>query len=181
MDFKKQYEKIMSSKLKYIVLLGLIGILLIVFSITTKKENKSKEKTQNQSNTITTDEYVKKLEDKLNNIISKIKGVGQSEVFITIENGIENIYANSEKKSTNSNENFSGKMSKKDDLQKDVVVIDSNNGKQALVITQKEPTIKGVLVVCDGADDVYVVEQVIDAVCKSLNIKKNRMSVVKSA
>lgn len=181
MDFKKQYQKIMSSKLKYIVLLGLVGVLLITLSIANKKEKISKEKIQKKSNTTNADEYVKKLENKLNKIISKIKGVGQSEVFITIENGIENIYANSEKKSTNANENFSGKMSKKDDLQKDVVIVDSNKGKQALVITQKEPTIKGVLVVCDGADDICVVEQVTNAVCKSLNIKKNRMSVVKSA
>lgn len=70
-------------------------------------------------------------------------------------------------------------MSKKNDLQKDVVVIDGNKGKKALMITQKEPTIKGVLVVCQGADNVHVVKQITDAVSKSLNIKKNRLSVVK--
>lgn len=182
MDFKKQLEKLMNSKLKYVVLLGLIGIILILISTTTKKkENTKKQEAKETYKAMDTKEYEQQLENKLKSIISKIKGVGKSDVFITLENGIENIYANSEKKTTNSNENFSGKMSKKNDLQKDVVVIDGNKGKKALMITQKEPTIKGVLVVCEGADNVHVVKQITDAVSKSLNIKKNRLSVVKGS
>ena len=185
MNFKEQLKKIMSFKFKhnYIMLLGFIGIFLIAFSTLTfkKKDENKQEEIKNCFNHNNTDEYAKQLENKLNNIISKIKGVGKSEVFITIENGIENIYANSEKKTTNSNENLSGKMSKKDDSQKDVVVIDSNEGKKALIVTQKEPKIKGVLVVCEGADNIKVVEDVTQAISKCLNIKKNRLSVVKSA
>lgn len=182
MNFKKQYEKIMNSKLKYVVLLALVGILFILFStFSTKKEQNTKSEVKNVYKPITAEEYSKNLEIKLNNIISKIKGVGKSEVFITIENGVENIYANSEKKIVDENENFSGKINKRNDTQKDFVVIDGDKGKQALVITQKEPKIKGVLVVCEGGDDVIVVENVINAISKSLNIKKNRLSVVKSA
>ena len=183
MNIKEQFKKIMSfkSKYNYIVLIGFIGIFLIAFSaIASKKDTTKKEEAKNCFSYNNIDEYTQQLENKLNNIISKIKGVGKSEVFVTIENGIENIYANSEKKATNSNENLSGKMSKRDDSQKDVVVIDSNEGKKALIVTQKEPTIKGVLVVCEGADNITVVENVIDAISKCLNIKKNRLSVVKS-
>ncbi len=171
------------SKYNYIVLLGFIGIFLIALSTIThkKKDEIKKEEAKNCFNHNNIDEYAQQLENKLNNIISKIKGVGKSEVFVTIENGVENIYANSEKKATNSNENLSGKMSKRDDSQKDVVIIDGNEGKKALIITQKEPKIKGVLVVCEGADNITVVENVIDAISKCLNIKKNRLSVVKSA
>ena len=182
MDFKKQLEKLMNSKLKYVFLLCLVGIILILISTTTKKkENTQKEDAKKTYKTMDAKEYEQQLENKLKDIVSKIKGVGKSDVFITLENGVENIYANSEKKTTNSNENFSGKMSKKNDLQKDVVVIDGNKGKKALMITQKEPTIKGVLVVCEGGDDVNVVKQITDAISKSLNIKKNRLSVVKGS
>ena len=45
--------------------------------------------------------------------------------------------------------------------------------------TQKEPTVKGVVVVCEGADNSVIVNRVTDAVTKSLNIKTNRISVVK--
>lgn len=179
MDFKKKFKNLMNSKSKYVVLIGIVGILLIFLStISSKKEPIKKEKTEKLTSQ-TSEEYIKQLEVKLNNIISKIEGVGRSEVLITMENGVENVYANSEKKTTNSSENISGKMSTRDDTQKDIVVIDTHEGKKALMVTQKEPTIKGVLVVCDGADNVSVVEKVTDAVSKSLNIKKNRLSVVK--
>ncbi len=179
MDFKKKFQRLINSKYKYVVLIGIIGILLIFLSTTNaKKENIKKQKTEKLEKQ-NSEEYINHLETKLNNIISKIEGVGRSEVLITMENGIENIYANSEKKATNSNENVSGKMSTRNDIQKDVVVIDTHEGKQALVVTQKEPTIKGVLIVCDGADNISVVEKVTNAVSRSLNIKKNRLSVVK--
>ena len=70
-------------------------------------------------------------------------------------------------------------MSTRNDSQKDIAMVDTKEGKQALVVTQKEPKIKGVLVVCDGADNSLVVEQVYDAISKPLNIKRNRLSVVK--
>lgn len=183
MDLKKQLKKIMSLKSRYIIFLGILGIILIIFSTfgTKKKEKKTDETVFANTNITDIEKYSKQLENKLNNIISKIKGVGKSQVLITMENGIENIYANSEKKATNSNENFSGKMSKRDDVQKDVVIIDDHSGKKALMVTQKEPKVKGVLIVCEGADDISVVEQVIDAVSKALNITSNRISVVKYA
>lgn len=44
MEFKKQLEKLMNSKLKYVVLLGLIGFILILISTTTKKKRKYKKR-----------------------------------------------------------------------------------------------------------------------------------------
>lgn len=178
MDIKKLYKKMLSSKYIYVILIGFVGIFLIFISTIKKKEPHQKTKVENKSFQ-NSEEYTKHLETKLNNIISKIKGVGRSQVLVTLENGVENIYANSEKTATNSNENLSGKMSTRNDSQKDIAMVDTKEGKQALVVTQKEPKIKGVLVVCDGADNSLVVEQVYDAISKPLNIKRNRLSVVK--
>jgi len=183
-NFKKYYEKIMSSKSKYIILLATIGIILIVFSTFTTQKNKKNEikdkdneKVRCNEGVSQTEEYTRKLEMKLAKIISKIKGVGKSDVMITLENGVENIYANSEKKTTNSNENFSGKMSNRNDLQKDIVTIDGKKGKEALLSTQREPKIKGVLIVCEGGGSSYVVKKVTDATKSALNIGLNAISV----
>ena len=183
MKYKKYYEKILASKSKYVIIIGFIGIFLIVLStFTTKKtEPKTKEVSSNYFTTTNTEEYVNKLENKINSIISQIEGVGNSKVIITLEKGIENVYANSEKKATNSNENFSGKMSKRDDIQKDIVIIDGTQGKQALIVTQKEPTIRGVIIICEGADNPKTVADVVNSVSKCLNIGTNRLSVVKGA
>ena len=183
MKFKKYYEKIMASKSKFIIIIGFIGIFLIALSTFSTKKKDEKEKTTlcDKNRSTDMDEYVSKLENKVNSIVSQIDGVGQSKVIITLENGIENVYANSQKKATNTNENFSGKTLKRDDIQTDVVLVDSGTGagKQGLIITQREPKIRGVMVLCEGGDNVKTVANVVDAVSKCLNIGTNRLSVVK--
>lgn len=183
MNFKKYYEKILASKSKYIIVIGFIGIFLITISAFSTKKTKPEPKEVSSTSFTTTnsEEYVNKLENKINSIISQIQGVGNSKVIITLEKGVENIYANSEKKATNLNENLSGKMSKRDDIQKDVVIIDGTQGKQALIVTQKEPTIRGVIIICEGADNPKTVADVVNSVSKCLNIGTNRLSVVKGA
>ncbi len=180
MELKKYIDKIMSSKdkTKYIVITGMIGILLIAISTLIPKNSDGKTENSILKN-VTAETYVAQLEKKINSMISQIEGVGSSEVVITLENGIENVYANSERKTSDCNENISGKSTNRNDTQHDVVIIDGSGGKQALVITQKEPTVKGVVVVCEGADNSVIVNRVTDAVTKSLNIKTNRISVVK--
>lgn len=180
MELKKYIDKIMSSKdnTKYIVIIGMIGILLIAISTLIPKNSDGRTENNSLKN-VTAETYVAQLEKKINSMISQIEGVGSSEVVITLENGIENVYANSERKTSDCNENVSGKSTNRNDTQHDVVIIDGSGGKQALVITQKEPTVKGVVVVCEGADNSVIVNRVTDAVTKSLNIKTNRISVVK--
>ncbi len=187
MDFKKKIDDILSSKskkAKLLTLLALIGICLIAtasFFPSNKKNPKNNNENENEKQFFkkTNDEYVNELEKKIDSMVSHIEGVGNSKVTITMENGIENIYANSEKKTSNSNENISGNPTQRNDTQRDVVLVDGNNGKQALIVTQKEPTVKGVVVVCQGADNDLVRKRVTDAVSKTLNIKTNRLSVVK--
>ncbi len=180
MELKKYIDKIMLSKdkTKYIVVIGMIGILLIATSTLIPKNSDGRTENSSLKN-VTAETYVAQLEKKINSMISQIEGVGSSEVVITLENGIENVYANSERKTSDCNENISGKSTNRNDTQHDVVIIDGSGGKQALVITQKEPTVKGVVVVCEGADNSVIVNRVTDAVTKSLNIKTNRISVVK--
>lgn len=183
MDFKKNFENLFSSntkKAKLITFLALLGILLITLaSFMPPGKN---EKTKNSKNNYTeTDinKYTDQLEKKINEIVKQIDGVGNCKVLITMENGVENIYANSEKKMSNSNENLTGTPSHHNDIQRDVVLIDGNDGKQALMVTQKEPTVKGVVVVCQGAENDLVAKRVTDAVSKALHIKINRLSIVK--
>ena len=183
MNFKKNFENLISSnskKTKLITFLALLGILLITLAsfIPTNKNTKNKNLKNNSTETdINT--YTNKLENKINNIVKQIEGVGNCKVLITMENGIENIYANSEKKMSNLNENISGTPSQHNDVQRDIVLIDGNEGKQALMVTLKEPPVKGVVIVCQGAENELVAKRVTYAVSKALKITINRLSVVK--
>ena len=184
MEFKKYLEKLLYSKekTKYILIIGMVGILLISISTFIPKNSNDKNMCGESKNlSLSTATYVKQLEHRINAMILQIEWIGNSEVVITLENGVENVYANSERKTSDSNENASGKQTNRNNTQHDVVIVDGSGGKQALIVTQKEPRVKGVVVVCEGADNSLIVKRVSDAVTKSLDIKTNRVSVVKRA
>ena len=105
--------------------------------------------------------------------------------MVTLENGIEYVYANSQKKSNDNTQDFdegaNKKSTDKNTLEQDVTVIDGKDGKQALVVTELEPTVKGVVVVCEGGGDIKVVENLTNAVTTALNISSTRVSVIQSA
>lgn len=188
MDIKKLFSQVFSKDSKWtkaVIFAGFIGIALILLSSLLPKTSGNKASSSDQCTTISSEEYVKQLEEKVQTLVEKISGVGSSNVMITLENGVENVYANSEKKSTdNTTDNSSSGTSKatdKNNTEQNVVVVDGKDGKQALVVTQKEPTVKGVVVVCDGGDNLTVVQDVIDAVTTALRITSNRVTVVKAA
>jgi stage III sporulation protein AG len=74
--------------------------------------------------------------------------------MLTLQNGIQYVYAKDEKQSTDSITTYSqgeeSKLQQKDDTQQSYILVDSSDGKQPLVVTQLEPKIQGVVVVCDG-------------------------------
>lgn len=128
---------------KVIIILGIIGIALIFLSTFTGFDT-SKQK---DSDTIfSVDTYSQNLETELTDIITKIKGVGNADVMLTIENSVECVY-----------------LDNKDTKTKQI-----------------EPIIRGVVVVCDGGDDQIVVQRVIDAVTKALNISSSKVCVAKN-
>lgn len=188
MDIKKLFSQVFSKDSRWtkaVIFAGFIGIALILLSSLLPKASGNKASSSEQCTTISSEEYVKQLEEKVQTLVEKISGVGSSNVMITLENGVENVYANSEKKSTdNTTDNSSSGTSKatdKNNTEQNVVVVDGKDGKQALVVTQKEPTVKGVVVVCDGGDNLTVVQDVTDAVTTALRITSNRVTVVKAA
>ena len=54
-----------------------------------------------------------------------------------------------------------------------------NGEEEALAITEVQPTVKGVVVVCSGGDDPEVQQRIINAVTTALNITTKRVCVTK--
>ena len=186
MEAKKMFDKLFAKKSfsKWILILGIIGMALIFLSsFWPEPQTKTEQTADVAASDVET--YTQQLEAKVTNLVSQIDGVGNCSVMITLENGVENVYANSEKNSNDSTDDYNGegnqKTTERKDSEQNIVVVDGSDGKEALMVTQKEPTVKGVVVVCDGADNPVVVQRVTDAVTTALNIKSNRVSVVKAA
>lgn len=168
-------------KVKVIFLIGVIGIALIFLS-GMFGSNDGKRKTASPQ-TFQTEDYVEKLEKRIHTIVTNVAGVGKARVMITLENTPQYVYE-SEKKETNdlSKDYENGQTQKEQErsnYEKNVILVDGADGREALLKTTVEPKVKGVVVVCQGGENIAVEKQVVDVVTTALNISSNRVCVAK--
>ena len=164
---------------KWIFIGGIIAILLIFLS-----EFMPTKKTSGTVNTtsISADEYVVKLEEKLTSLVEKIEGAGECSVLVTLQNGVEYVYASEQKANSERVEDSgtgSSKLQESDDTEQSIIVVETDNGKKGLLVTEIQPTVKGVVVVCEGGDNEQIKTRVVDAVTTALNITSGRVCVVR--
>ncbi len=166
---------------RIVVALGLIGILLIFLSSFFKTNPTKKNTTEVECST---SNYIRQLENNLKNLVSSIKGAGEAKVLVTLESTEETVYATEEKTNKEATEDLlDGQMSKKretDDTEKKYIKVrDSDGTERALSVTQIQPVVKGVVIVCEGGDDPQVQQRVTDAIKTALNITSKRVYVTK--
>lgn len=184
---KKVKEFLLKDKFrKIVVIVGVLGIALIFFSGHLKSSSKKREKAESaQNSSNSTQQYVSKLEGSLKEMVSSIKGAGNTKVLVTLESTEETVYATEEKKNKEATEDKTtdGQTSKKresDDSEKKYITIkDADGTERALSVTQIQPTIKGVVVVCEGGNQPEVQQKITDAVKTALNITSKKVYVTK--
>lgn len=186
-QLKKLYERLPESmrrllgekKTVLLVAAGIAGIALIFFSSLSPPAAEKSEPDQQ-----TLEEYASGLEKRLETMVGGIEGVGRCRVMVTVESGVETVYAVEESQNVNETNSFDGqdmtRQTQQQNLQQKYIVIDAGSGKkQALVKTQRQPTVQGVVVVCEGAGSVIVQERVTQAVTTALGIPYTKICVTK--
>lgn len=152
-------------KYKYAVLVLLIGIVLMVVPF-------------GETNTTTTEQTLTQvptvadsLEDRLEQILSCVKGAGEVRVVLTEAAGEEFIYQTDESIS---------KGKETENITKDVITITDANRNQICVIKQKIPaTYSGAIIVCTGADNPVIKLEIVSAVSKVTGLGADKISVLK--
>ena len=174
---------------KIIVWAGLLGIFLIVISGSLKGCSSKTSATPTASSqprtVITAEEYEKQLENDLSGIISQIDGAGNAHIMVTLEQTAKNVYATEEKKSgqetSEAGESGTGKQETNNSNETTYLVIkDENGSEKALPLTEIQPVVRGVVVVCDGGGDARVQQEITDAVTTALHITSVRVCVIKA-
>ncbi len=138
-------------KVKVIVLIGIIGILLILLSECVPKTTQKKSPEGGNAAEVSIADYEKALEDKVGALVGSIAGVGNARVMVTLESGAQNVYATEEKKNTDTTKDYNGddpkRVQQKENSEQKYIIVDTPDGKQALLKTQVQPQVKGVVVV----------------------------------
>lgn len=172
--FKNVLTKLKDEKgLKWVVILGAVGILLLTFSAVKPQNEATAQKAES-----TAKQYCEEIENKLSALLQDMEGVGNCKVYVTLENGVEYVYATEEK--NNADYAADGeKTTERNDTQTSVILIDGEAGETGLLLTEIQPQIKGVVVVCEGGDNAAIQERVTAVVTTALNISTRRICVTK--
>ena len=157
--------------IKISIIVGIIAIAGIFLS-DSFSANKNTQ-TESTAQFIDRDEYESEIEKRLEQILSEIEGIGNCKVMVTLESSAQNVYTADRESSANDAKDSSSYS----DSSKHVILDD--NGQQALLEKEIEPFVRGVIVVCGGADNINVKQSVIDCVSAGLGISSDNISVVK--
>ena len=161
---------------KWMVGLGITGMTLIFLS--TLLPSRNPRGTEPTASVPSTADYAAALEQRLTDLIGQIDGVGACRVLVTLENGVKYQYAQEEKDQYSAQrDGDSGRTAQENSTQRSYVMIDSGDGKQPLVITECAPAVKGVVVVCAGANQVQVRQRVTEAVTTALALTSIQVCV----
>ena len=101
--------------------------------------------------------------------------------MVTLENGVEQVYASQDKTRSSSS---SGETSFEESLDKEnqyIIIKSSDDGEKGLIVKIIQPSIRGVAVVCDGADSAVVKQNIVETVTAVLGISSAKVSIAKMA
>ncbi len=158
MDWLTPAKKL-GKKYSYALLILLLGILFLM--LPSQKDTSAKPavgKTEDKGMTTS---------EELAAILSKIQGVGKTQVMLTVAAGEETIYQ-SDQKSGSTQQDFTT-----------VTVTDAQRNETGLIRQVNPPNYLGAIVVCEGADSPAVCLQVMEAVSRITGLGMDRISVLK--
>lgn len=186
-----------------LIILVLAGILLFVIALPmedkTAKENEKKvvkdaAGTDNTGKTtdragnlgdgqkVVWDEYATAQEDKLEQLLSAMEGIGQVEVMLTFVSSEELVVekdAPTVRSNTVEKDSAGGNRTVSDFETGDVTVYSSISGDSVpYVVKTLNPRVEGVLVVAQGASNEAVCQDISEAVCALYGVEENRVKVL---
>ncbi|ABY94749.1 MULTISPECIES: stage III sporulation protein AG [Thermoanaerobacter] len=192
MDFDKLKDKLLKDNKKLVenlTVIFLIGLILLIGASALSKprpsnnnDNKELVLAQKESSS---EDYAQKLEKDLKNILSKIEGVGNVEVLITLNSDEEVVAAMDvvESSTTTNEKDSSGGIREtiQTESNNKVVTSQDTSGQDAPIVLKRiMPEIRGVIVVADGAKDPRLRYELSSAVQTALGIPAYKVKVISS-
>ncbi len=166
MDERTQWKEQITQKIQTIPKRGLLlpllillgGGLLIFPGGPSQSESAPPAQSEQEFST-----YEHALEQRLEELISKVDGAGKTRVMVTLASSPMNVYATDMRDSMNGTE------------ETHVLLKDGN----ALKETTETPEIGGVAVLCEGGDNVKVAAKIHEILSSLLGLSTGRISVAK--
>lgn len=155
-------------KYKYVALVALAGAVLLLWP-----EGGGSSGGAAESGSRDAAAQMQDVEAEMEDILSKISGVGQVQVMLTADSDGRRQLAEDTEESWQDSDDSSGSRSSQ------TVVVDDGQGETPVVTRTWYPTYRGALVVCQGGDQAAVRLAVTEAVMALTGLPADRVTVAK--
>lgn len=159
--FFERFKK--DKKTVLIVSVALMGFILIFLSELIP-DNKNTEQNKYEQNLFVGSSSKSNLEE----IISKVQGVGKVSVMVTYEGSEENIYAINESEQVNENDVKTNE---------EYLVIDKGSVEEGLLLKKIYPRVAGVAVVCEGGGNPAVKNEITNMLKALYSISSTNINI----
>ncbi|AOH55661.1 stage III sporulation protein AG [Peribacillus muralis] len=150
-----------------------------------KQEDKDDVETfgqKNQSEFKTTKDYEIYLQNEMKEALESIAGVQDVKVVIYVDASEKKVYERNkvtQKQVTQETDQEGGKRTVEDTSVDEQLVLVKSGEKEGPIISEtKKPSVRGVLVVAKGAENIQIKKWIIEAVTRSLDVPSHRVSVM---
>ena len=154
-------------KLTFLLVAGILLLILSCGDFMKKGEESSVAVSKEEKTEETGENYRQTMEQQVVDLLSKVEGVGKTEVMITLSAGKEKV-------TLKDNETAEGKSQ-----EETVLVEDSERNSSPYVLQEKEPVPEGILVVCEGGGDPAVSREIISAIQVLFHVEAHKIKVIK--
>jgi len=157
---------------KFVGLILLLGVVLLLWPSGDRKDAQENSRISAQESD---SDGLAASEAEMTEILSKISGVGELQMMLTVESGAAEHFVQDGELT------YSGATSAPDDYSRKstTVVVSGENGDEPILINRSGPVYRGALIVCQGADRAEVKLAVTQAVAALTGLSSDRISVVK--
>ncbi|KAB7669979.1 stage III sporulation protein AG [Bacillus sp. B1-b2] len=186
-------------KLPYLVVVILFGAAIMLVSnmlldkddqaqeVAAYNEDETSEATEEtfgqktSGNPSSIDEYEEQYKQEIKDAVNAIAGVKDAVVYVNIEGTEKKVYEKNTSQTTQKTEeqDTQGGNRKVEETtnEQSVVLVPSGDKEVPLVVETVKPSIKGVLVVAKGAEDIKIKSMIVEAVTRALDVPSHRVSV----
>lgn len=176
---KKMHGLSAKKKTQYLAVLLVVAIILAIYF--SSLDTGSAQKTDGEAaagapaETISSDT---EMEDRLKRVLSKVDGVGDVDVIINYESTAERVPAFSEDRQVSKSDS-QDTSSETTSEKSDIATVQGNGASEALIVKENQPEVRGVIVVAQGAEDISVRMNLLNAVTTLLNVSADKVEILK--
>lgn len=176
-------EKIKSCNKNQILILFLTGVLLLIIAIPAEEKQEESAEAVAETQVISAGSKSRELEEKLEEILSHVSGIGKTEVMISLKSEgrkiVEKDVEYSEGKEENVQENDSVTNTQTSQMESTVYEKDVQGNESPYVTEELSPEISGVLVIAQGAGNAGIVTEITEAVMALFGVEAHKIKVMK--